>query len=317
MANDRHFGDIPDVPVGALFDSRLALSRAGVHRPTMAGISGTSGEGADSIVLNGGYEDDKDFGDVIIYTGHGGNDPNTGRQVADQELRSGNQALAKSCIEGLPVRVVRGWKEPSGLGPKRGFRYDGLYNVERYWAERGRSGFRIWRYRLVKTQLQPTQPERDATETPGPAPRQATTIQRIVRNSVAALRVKELHGYTCQICGIRLETPAGPYAESAHIRPLGSPHDGPDEPSNILCLCSNHHVLLDLGALVVAADLNIQDTVTGAVLGRLRQVHGHQVSPEYLAYHRQLFGTRSVRPTYEFRLGGMSLRRGRGWRGGA
>jgi hypothetical protein len=34
--------------------------------------------GAESIVVSGGYEDDEDHGDTIIYTGHGGNDPQTG-----------------------------------------------------------------------------------------------------------------------------------------------------------------------------------------------------------------------------------------------
>jgi putative restriction endonuclease len=57
-----------------------------VHRPTVSGISGTRAEGADSIAVNGGYEDDEDFGDEIIYTGAGGNDPNTGRQIHDQTL---------------------------------------------------------------------------------------------------------------------------------------------------------------------------------------------------------------------------------------
>jgi len=39
------------------------------------------GPGADSIVFSGGYEDDEHRGDEIIYTGHGGRDPNTGQGV--------------------------------------------------------------------------------------------------------------------------------------------------------------------------------------------------------------------------------------------
>jgi putative restriction endonuclease len=41
---------------------------AGVHRPLQAGISGAVSEGADSIVVSGGSEDDRDFGDTIVYT---------------------------------------------------------------------------------------------------------------------------------------------------------------------------------------------------------------------------------------------------------
>ena len=104
----RIFGDISGYPEGSFFESRLELSRVGVHRSTRAGISGSGKAGADSIVLSGGYEDDQDYGDVIIYTGHGGRDPETRHQVGDQLLAWGNLALAFSCTHGLPVRVVRG-----------------------------------------------------------------------------------------------------------------------------------------------------------------------------------------------------------------
>jgi len=46
-----------------------------------AGIVGGTGSGAESIVLSGGYTDDEDHGDEIIYTGDGGRDPRTGRQI--------------------------------------------------------------------------------------------------------------------------------------------------------------------------------------------------------------------------------------------
>jgi putative restriction endonuclease len=146
----RIFGHIPNVEVGTLFPDRDALATAGVHRPLVAGISGSQTEGADSIVASGGYEDDEDYGDVLIYTGHGGNDPSTGSQIADQVLERGNLALAVSCREGLPVRVTRGANLASPFAPQTDYRYDGLYVVERYWRERGRSGFLIWRYRLTR-----------------------------------------------------------------------------------------------------------------------------------------------------------------------
>ena len=72
-----HFGEIPGVSVGAAFADRRALAVAGVHRPPMAGICGTTRRGAESIVVNGGYVDDKDFGGEILYTGAGGNDTAT------------------------------------------------------------------------------------------------------------------------------------------------------------------------------------------------------------------------------------------------
>ncbi len=104
----RVFGEVPGYPEGSRFGTRAELSEARLHRPRVAGISGSEKEGADSIVLSGGYEDDEDRGDEIVYTGHGGRDVQTGRQVADQNFRGGNRALALSSLNGLPVRVVRG-----------------------------------------------------------------------------------------------------------------------------------------------------------------------------------------------------------------
>ncbi len=72
QAKGRLFGPIPGVEVGTLFEGRKQLLDAGVHRPLVAGISGSGVEGADSVVASGGYEDDVDEGDLILYTGHGG-----------------------------------------------------------------------------------------------------------------------------------------------------------------------------------------------------------------------------------------------------
>ena len=69
------FGHIPGYPVGSWFENRAELADARVHRHRQAGISGSASKGADSIVLSGGYEDDQDFGDLIIYTGYGAATP--------------------------------------------------------------------------------------------------------------------------------------------------------------------------------------------------------------------------------------------------
>jgi putative restriction endonuclease len=74
----RIFGHLPGYPEGSRFASRAEPSGAEVHRPTMAGIAGSVSEGADSIVLSGGYEDVEDRGEEIVYTGHGGKDRGAG-----------------------------------------------------------------------------------------------------------------------------------------------------------------------------------------------------------------------------------------------
>ena len=128
--SQRVFGAIEGCPEGALYIDRGELARSGIHPPTQAGISYSSKEGADSIVLSGGYADDEDQGDVIIYTGMGGRDEQTRKQIADQEFTRGNIALALNKNEGLPVRVSRGAGHRNALSPASGYQYVGLYWVD-------------------------------------------------------------------------------------------------------------------------------------------------------------------------------------------
>lgn len=285
----RFFGEIPGVPPGTEFADRAAVREAGVHLPTQAGISGSQAEGADSIVLSGGYEDDRDYGDVIIYTGQGGNDTSTKKQVAHQELTRGNLALAVSRDRALPVRVVRGSRHRGDYAPATGYCYDGLYYVDSVWQELGESEFRIWRFRLVRDLSEPPmRPEADPADPPAPpAPRVETTVLRIVRNTAVASEVKRLHDYTCQICGLRLVTSSGAYAEGAHIRALGTPENGPDVLENLLCLCPNCHVQFDRGGLAISPGLAILDD-TGRPTGAwLRRAKGHAVGREFLRYRAE------------------------------
>ena len=284
-------------PWAPQFASRKEAADAGVHRPLQAGISGAAEEGADSIVVSGGYEDDRDYGDTIVYTGHGGNDPQSGRQVADQTLTRQNLALAVNATRGLPIRVLRGFGGDPRHSPSSGYSYDGLYYVESYWQEKGRSGFDIWRFRLVRS------PSSDvvANPTPGTAPtseagaapsgtgRQTyATVQRLVRNTAVTEWVKELYDFTCQVCGVRLGTPAGPYAEGAHIRPVGQPHNGPDSVDNVLCLCPNHHVLFDR-VFGFDGSGNVVDHQTGRPTGRLRIRPEHGLDAAHAHYHWSMF----------------------------
>jgi putative restriction endonuclease len=157
------------------------------------------------------------------------------------------------------VRVIRGANLDSQYAPRSGYRYDGLYMVDDYWQEEGKSGFRIWRYKLIKLPSITTRTDSVAENAAvyAVAERRETTVLRLVRDSTQARRTKALYDYRCQICGTRLEGVAGPYAEAAHIRPLGAPHHGPDTPDNILCLYPNHHVLFDHSGVGIGEDLSL------------------------------------------------------------
>jgi putative restriction endonuclease len=284
------FGEIAGNPEGTSYADRAAVRAAGVHPPLQAGIAGSAKTGAESIVVSGGYEDDDDYGDLIIYTGAGGRGGVGGPQIEDQKLEGPNLALARSCVEALPVRVVRGARGEAAFRPPTGYRYDGLYLVTRYWKEPGQAGHLVCRYELRKIlsdgSLSPVPP---AAQPPGPPPRARLTTERVVRTTAVVRRVKELHGNRCQVCGTAIKTPTDGYAEGAHIRPLGRPHDGPDVEANVLCLCPNDHARFDYGAIVLTDTLEIRDALQGTSLGQLRTAQGHSVDPRFVRYHREHF----------------------------
>lgn len=287
-------GHVPGVRVGARFDTRAQAHAAGVHRELQAGICGRPDTGAESIVLAGGYRDDRDEGGRILYTGAGGRDPDTDRQVAHQSFggtrtANWNRALAVSCDNGLPVRVLRGHRSPHG--PAAGYRYDGLWRVVRYGTEPGEDGYRVCTFELVPFgDAEPAtgfaEDEQDAFDV-GPEGRMTASHDRIVRNPANVLAIKTLYDYACQACGTRVETLAGPYAEAAHIRPLGRPHDGPDALPNMLCLCPNCHAAFDRGGWTVRGDLTIEWVDGRTDHLRVRAKHGLDL--EQLSYHRALW----------------------------
>ncbi|MBQ0881813.1 YDG/SRA domain-containing protein [Streptomyces sp. RT42] len=292
-------GEVPNVEAGQRFSTRRLAHEAGVHRPLQAGICGTKKTGAESIVVSGGYKDDEDYGDVIVYTGHGGQD-GAGNQVSDQSLEdSGNAALVTSYLEGLPVRVLRGYQGDTPYAPTTGYRYDGLYRVTSYGSKLGIDGFLIWQFRLEaydgtptpqaaqQSELPDTPAESESTSSPGNEfpERITSTVQRIVRSSAVKRQVKAWHANRCQICNVRIEVPGGSYSEGAHIRALGSPHNGPDTTNNVLCLCPNCHVMLDAGAIVIEDDLTV--IRGGQPAGVLRTHPQHVIDLECVRHHRE------------------------------
>jgi len=157
------YGAIPDVPVGTWFATRADCSLAAIHAPYVAGIHGDQMFGAYSIALSGGYDDDVDMGEGFTFTGAGGRDLKgtkanpknlrTGPQSMDQSFDNRlNKALQASVTTKNPVRVIRGYKLQSPYAPKEGYRYDGLYAVEKAWMERGINpeGYKVCKYILKR-----------------------------------------------------------------------------------------------------------------------------------------------------------------------
>lgn len=286
-SNSRVFGSVGIIKPGQCFRNRNILSKAKVHRPTQKGISGSINEGADSIVLSGGYEDDLDYGNVIIYTGSGGRDSNSGEQIEDQKLEGDNLALAKSMLDGLDVRVIRGYNHKSPYSPKEGYIYSGLYKVTDYWSEIGKAGLKVWRYKLeliyeeVENTISPLSITND-NDFIQQTERIQITSNRIKRDINLANKIKKLYDNRCQVCGLALKTNIGTYSEAAHIKPLGQPHNGPDIASNILCLCPNHHKMFDYGGFSIDEDYSLI-----GIEGTLMMHPNHKVDREFIKYHSE------------------------------
>ncbi|MGW1592881.1 YDG/SRA domain-containing protein [Streptomyces sp. NPDC002343] len=127
-----------------------------------------------------------------------------------------------------------------------------------------------------------------------------TQVQRLVRDGAVTRNVKRLYDGECQVCGLRLLGPDDrPYSEGAHIRPLGKPHRGPDVEPNVLCLCPNCHVALDIGAIVIDDDWSI--VVRAGAFGanvrpKLKRRPRHKIHLDYIRYHREWWLSRQSTP---------------------
>lgn len=121
-----------------------------------------------------------------------------------------------------------------------------------------------------------------------PMKQSSSNIMRVIRDTRVTRWVKDLYSCQCQVCGITLRTNFGPYAEGAHIKPLGGEHAGPDVPDNVLSLCPNCHTLFDNGNYFIdSRTFLVRSTVTKEWTSPLIRLVAHTISPEYLDYHRE------------------------------
>uniref|UniRef100_A0A7N0UPE8 Uncharacterized protein n=1 Tax=Kalanchoe fedtschenkoi TaxID=63787 RepID=A0A7N0UPE8_KALFE len=193
---EKRIGEIPGIYVGYQFFSRAEMVVVGFHSHWLNGIDymGQSYSKAYNnytfplavaIVISGQYEDDVDNCEEVVYTGQGGNNLlGNKRQVKDQDLTRGNLALKNSWEQALPVRVVRGHKCKNSYVGKV-YTYDGLYQVVRYWAEEGVSGFTVYKYRLRRLDGQPTLTTNQVNYAHGGVPKVLTDLRGLVCDDIS------------------------------------------------------------------------------------------------------------------------------------
>ncbi|KAL6641963.1 hypothetical protein ACP70R_020144 [Stipagrostis hirtigluma subsp. patula] len=155
----KSIGPVPGVEIGDIFFFRIEMCIVGLHAPAMAGIDYISAKhvGKDetlavSIISSGGYENDDDGTDVLVYTGQGGNSRH--KEKHDQKLERGNLALMNSMKKRNQIRVVRSAQDPFCNSGKI-YIYDGLYRIEDSWMDKAKNGFSVFKYKLRREPGQP------------------------------------------------------------------------------------------------------------------------------------------------------------------
>ncbi|KAK8483640.1 hypothetical protein V6N13_062626 [Hibiscus sabdariffa] len=149
----KRIGAVPGIEIGDIFFFRMELCLVGLHSQSMGGIDYIKGdlEGelvALSIVSSGGYDNDAEDPDILIYSGQGGN-AGRDKEASDQKLERGNLALEKSLHRGNEVRVIRGLKDAIHQSTKI-YVYDGLYKIQESWMEKAKSGCNMFKYKLLR-----------------------------------------------------------------------------------------------------------------------------------------------------------------------
>ncbi|KAK0506114.1 PUA-like domain-containing protein [Armillaria luteobubalina] len=148
------YGSIPGVEVETWWETRQACSIDAIHAPWVGGIS-ASKDGAYSVALSGGYDDDVDLGYAFTYTGSGGRDLKGTAAQPKNVYRLYIFVRQRSSENKKPIRVIRGYKLRSPYAPSEGL---GLKRVLTA------GGHLVCKFAFKRLPGQPPLPRRDTSE---------------------------------------------------------------------------------------------------------------------------------------------------------
>ncbi|KAJ0979031.1 hypothetical protein J5N97_014505 [Dioscorea zingiberensis] len=158
--NVKRIGHVPGIEVGDLFYFRIEMCLVGLHAQSVSGIDYMTARFGDeddpvavAVVSAGGYENDDEDADVLIYTGQGGSGKNDKNKLMTRNLKGATLLLREVCIVAMRLGNPTA-KDVSSPGSKI-YIYDGLYKINKSWVEKAKSGFNVFKYKLVREPGQP------------------------------------------------------------------------------------------------------------------------------------------------------------------
>jgi hypothetical protein len=197
-----------------------------------------------------------------------------------RESRSSTRALLKAVLK--PTRGERVWSPGEGtlyaISACRSLRPTRISRLRKLADGTPLSSDYRYSYALVESlagdKVGSLLTAADTGEPPA-AVRKRYVSSRIVRDSALVRSLKAKHRNRCQLCGhsVRMDSGAT-YSEAHHVRPLGDPHNGPDDDRNIMIVCPNHHAMLDWGGIRLSRT-------------QVRSRKGHRVAKQYIDYHNR------------------------------
>lgn len=129
---------------------------------------------------------------------------------------------------------------------------------------------------------------------PTPAPgteasRRLVMTQQLIRRAENRKFIQGIYNGTCQLSGVVLRVRGGSFTvDCAHIRPLGDPHNGPDDVANMLSLSPTMHRLLDRGCVHIDQEslaVTLLHANDAPHLPRLIVRPEHRLSRDHLSYY--------------------------------
>ena len=111
----------------------------------------------------------------------------------------------------------------------------------------------FYAFEPIEESLEERKAAKAGVELPPPgtsAKRREAKIGQLIRRGDNRKFIKNLYLGECQVSSVILRLPGGGFTiDCAHIRPLGMPHNGPDDVNNMLSLSPTIHRLFDRGCI--------------------------------------------------------------------